>query len=45
VYEPEFSLTGTGTNIAFLFYKNNATDLGHVIQGGVVHFTPRRLQR
>lgn len=45
VYEPEFSLAGTGTNVAFLFYKNNAIDQGHVIQGGTVHYTARRLQR
>lgn len=45
VYEPEFSLAGSGTNVAFLFYKNNAIDQGHVIQGGTVHYTARRLQR
>lgn len=45
VAEPEVSLSGTGTNMSMTFYKNNALDAGHILQGAIVHFTPRRLQR
>jgi hypothetical protein len=45
VSEPEISLAGTGTNIALTFYKKNALDAGHILQGAVIHYTPRRLQR
>ena len=45
IYEPEIPLSGTGTNLSITFYKNNALDSGHVLQGGVIHYTPRRLQR
>lgn len=45
VSEPEISLSGTGTNMAATFYMKHPYDLGHVLQGAVIHFTPRRLQR
>lgn len=45
VSEPEISLSGTGTNVSLTFYTKNALDLGHILQGSVIHFTPRRLQR
>lgn len=45
VAEPEISLTGTGTNMSMTFYKSNALDAGHILQGAIIHFTARRLQR
>lgn len=45
VYQPEISLSGSGENLSVTFYKNNALDAGHVLQGGIIHYTPRRLQR
>lgn len=45
VTAPEFSVEGTGLNMGILFYSNSAIDLGHVLQGLIIHFSIRRLQR
>ena len=45
VASPEFDLNGTGINISMLFYSKSKIDLGHVLQGLIFHYTPRRLQR
>lgn len=45
VSEPEISLNGTGTNMSATFYMKHPYDGGHVLQGAIVHFTPRRIQR
>lgn len=45
VAEPSGSLSGTGTNMSLNFYKSNALDAGHILQGAIIHFTPRRLER
>jgi len=45
VVSPEFDLNGTGINISMLFYSKTKIDLGHVLQGVIFHYTPRRLQR
>jgi len=45
VASPEFDLNGTGINISMLFYSKTKIDLGHVLQGVIFHYTPRRLQR
>lgn len=45
VSEPDVSMSGTGTNVSLNFYKSNALDAGHILQGAIIHFTPRRLQR
>jgi len=45
VSEPEISMSGTGTNLSVTFYMKHPYDEGHVLQGAVVHFTPRRIQR
>jgi hypothetical protein len=45
VDQPELQMTGTGTNVSLLFYSNTALDFGHTLQGAIVHYTPRRLQR
>jgi hypothetical protein len=42
---PTVSLTGTGTNLSLLFYSNTALDFGHRLQGALLHYSPRRLQR
>lgn len=45
VSSPEFSIEGTGLNMALLFYSNSDIDLGHVLQGMLIHFSLRRLSR
>lgn len=45
VSTPEFSIEGTGLNMALLFYSKTALDLGHVLQGMHIHFSLRRLSR
>ncbi len=45
IHEPDIALSGTGENISITFYKNNATDIGHVLQGAIIHYTPRRINR
>lgn len=45
VTTPEFSIEGTGLNMALIFYTNSAIDLGHTLQGMLIHYSPRRLSR
>lgn len=45
VSEPEISLSGTGTNMSMTFYMNHPFDVGHVLQGAVIHFSQRKIQR
>lgn len=45
VSSPSFSIEGTGLNMALLFYTSSAIDLGHTLQGMLIHFSPRRLER
>lgn len=45
VAEPAVSLSGTGTNLSLNFYKSNTLDAGHILQGAIIHYTPRRLER
>ncbi len=45
VNSPEFNITGSGLNMALIFYSKSAIDLGHTLQGMLVQFTPRRLAR
>lgn len=45
VASPEFSISGTGLNMALLLYESSAIDLGHQLQGCLVHFSIRRLAR
>lgn len=45
ISQPEISLAGTGINISLVFYSNTKYDHGHTLQGGVMHYTPRRIQR
>lgn len=39
------SLSGTGENISFLVFHQGITDVPFIVQGLVLHFDPRRLQR
>lgn len=45
VTTPEFSIEGTGLNMALIFYSSSAIDLGHTLQGMLIHFSNRRLSR
>lgn len=45
VSSPSFSIEGTGMNAGLNFYSSSVTDLGHTIQGAIVHFSLRRLER
>lgn len=45
VSSPEFSIEGRGLNMALLFYSSSAKDLGHILQGMIIHFSITRLQR
>lgn len=45
VTTPEFSIEGTGLNMALMFYSSSAIDLGHTLQGMLIHFSNRRLSR
>lgn len=42
---PEFDIAGSGTNMALIFYSKSDIDLGHKLDGMIVHFSPRRLSR
>lgn len=45
VVQPEIPIRRSGTNMSMTFSSDTALDLGHTLQGAVIHFTPRRLQR
>jgi hypothetical protein len=45
VSSPEFSISGTGINMSTIFYSNTDLDLGHTLQGALIHYTVRRLSR
>lgn len=45
VSSPEFSISGTGLNMALLLYQSSAIDMGHQLQGALIHYTIRRLAR
>lgn len=45
VSSPEFSISGDGKNMALIAYSNSAIDLGHALQGVVISYSPRRIQR
>jgi len=42
VSRPSFSINGDGTNIGLVAYSKSAIDLGHKIDGVVIHYTLRR---
>lgn len=45
VNSPEFDIQGSGLNMALIFYSKSDIDLGHTLEGMLVHFTPRRIAR
>lgn len=45
VNQPEFDITGSGMNMALIFYSKSDIDLGHTLQGMILQHTPRRLSR
>jgi hypothetical protein len=45
VNQPEFDITGSGQNMALIFYSKTDIDLGHKLDGMIVQYTPRRLAR
>ena len=45
VNAPSFSVAGTALNMSILFTSNTTLDFGHTLQGLIMHYTPRRLQR
>ena len=42
---PAFRIAGTGTSINFVAYSNSAIDLGHKLDGAIIHYTERRVSR
>lgn len=45
INQPELPMDGTGINVSLTFYSNTKLDFGHTLQGAILHYTPRRLQR
>lgn len=45
IASPAIRITGTGSNIGFIIYSKNKIDMGHKIDGILLHYTPRRLVR
>jgi hypothetical protein len=45
INQPELTMDGTGINVSLAFYSNTKLDFGHTLQGAIMHFTPRRMQR
>lgn len=42
---PEMRLTGTGTNVGFLIHQQSAATRPYSLQGAIIHYEPRRLER
>ena len=42
---PSFTVQGDGINISLSVYSKTDTDIGHTLEGSVIHFTPRRHMR
>jgi len=45
VAEPSFRIEGAGKNLGLIVYSTSATDLGHKLDGAIIHYIPRRLER
>jgi hypothetical protein len=45
VNSPSLHVNGAGTNMNLVIYGKSAVDPGHSIDGMIVHYTPRRIQR
>lgn len=45
VSSPSFTVSGDGVNASLMVYSNTDLDLGHRLDGAIIHYTPRRLVR
>ena len=45
INSPEFDIAGSGINMALIFYSKSDIDLGHKLEGVIIHHTPRRISR
>lgn len=45
VATPEFKINGTGRNMSLLYYSKSDFYASHVLQGAVIHYSPRRQER
>ena len=45
VSSPSFTLAGDGVNASIIVYSNTDIDLGHRLDGAIIHYTPRRIVR
>lgn len=45
INQPELPMDGTGINASLIFYSSTKLDFGHTLQGAILHYTPRRMQR
>lgn len=45
VSNPAFSIEGTGLNMSLVFYSASAIDSGHALQGVIIHYSLKRLER
>ena len=45
VSNPSFPIEGDGVNIGLAVYSCSQTDLGHKLDGAILHYTPRRRMR
>jgi hypothetical protein len=45
VSSPVYDIAGDGTNISLIIYVKTDKDIGHKLDGAIIHYTPRRLVR
>lgn len=45
IHNPSLNIRGSGTNLTIVVYSKNKIDQGHRVDGIIVHYIPRRLQR
>ena len=45
VHNPSINIRGSGTNLTIVVYSKSKIDQGHRVDGIIVHYIPRRLQR
>lgn len=45
VATPQFKIKGSGTNVALVYYSKSDIDLGHTLQGVILHYSDRALAR
>jgi hypothetical protein len=45
ISSPSIRIEGSGTNLAIVAYSKSSIDLGHKLDGAIIHYTSRRLVR